>query len=135
MYQSNKPDKNRSPGFPPETYLEQVNFSRYDFFIIVCSKRVHYSDIHLAREIQAMGKKFYFVWSKVDEDLRNRERSDPEEYSEEQVLKEMRDACRQILEKHLGTSNPQIFLTSCWDPDKYDFPLLLETLERDLPSL
>ncbi|XP_015284789.1 PREDICTED: interferon-inducible GTPase 5-like [Gekko japonicus] len=123
-------------GFPPETYLKQVKFSRYDFFIIVCSKRFRTCDVRLAREIQAMGKKFYFVRSKVDEDLSNAKKADPEKYSEEQVLKIIRDDCKKNLEKHLKKhSNPQIFLTSCWDLDKYDFPLLLETLEKDLPSL
>ncbi|XP_015271240.1 PREDICTED: interferon-inducible GTPase 5-like [Gekko japonicus] len=122
-------------GFPPETYLKQVKFSRYDFFIIVCSKRFRTCDVRLAREIQAMGKKFYFVRSKVDEDLSNAEKTNPEKYSEEQILQEIRDDCKKNLEKHLRASNPQIFLTSCWDPDKYDFPLLLETLEKDLPSL
>ncbi|KAL8219485.1 UNVERIFIED_CONTAM: hypothetical protein K2H54_025635 [Gekko kuhli] len=124
-----------TPGFPPETYLEQVNFSRYDFFIIVCSKRFRSSNVHLAQKIQAMGKKFYLMRSKVDEDLRNVERTDPETYSEEEALKEMGDDCKKNLEKHLGASNPQIFLTSCWDLDKYDFPRLLETLEKDLPRL
>ncbi|KAL8219459.1 UNVERIFIED_CONTAM: hypothetical protein K2H54_025214 [Gekko kuhli] len=124
-----------TPRFPLKTYLEQVNFSRYDFFIIVCSKRFRSNDVHLAQKIQAMGKKFYLIRSKVDEDLRNRERTDPETYSKEEVLKEIRDDCKQYLEEHLGASNPQIFLTSCWDLDKYDFPDLLETLEKDLPSL
>ncbi|KAL8219484.1 UNVERIFIED_CONTAM: hypothetical protein K2H54_025621, partial [Gekko kuhli] len=124
-----------TPGFPPGTYLEQVNFSCYDFFIIVCSKRFRTCDVHLAQEIQTMGKKFYFIRSKVDEDLSNAKKADPEKYSEEQVLKEIRDDCKQNLEKHLESSSPQIFLTSCWDLDKYDFPLLLETLEKDLSSL
>lgn len=125
-----------SPGFPPKTYLEQVNFSRYDFFIIVCSKRFHSSDAHLAQEIQAMGKKFYFIRSRVDEDLRNVERANPGKYNEERVLKEIRDDCKQNLEKcSKKDSSPQIFLTSCWDLKKYDFPLLQETLEKDLDGL
>ncbi|XP_015271836.1 PREDICTED: interferon-inducible GTPase 5-like [Gekko japonicus] len=125
-----------TPGFPPGTYLEDVEFSRYDFFVIVSSKRFRTCDVHLAQEIQAMDKKFYFIRSKVDEDLSNAKKADPEKYSEEQVLKIIRDDCKQNLEKHLKKhSNPQIFLTSCWDLDKYDFPRLLETLEKDLPSL
>ncbi|XP_060113689.1 interferon-inducible GTPase 5-like [Heteronotia binoei] len=125
-----------TPGFPPETYLKQVNFHRYDFFIIICSKRFHSTDVQLAQEIEAMGKKFYFVRSKVDEDLRNSKRANPRKYSKEKVLKEIKDDCKKNLEKHLEKqSNHQIFLIDCWDLEKFDFPSLLETLEEDLPTL
>ncbi|CAM2108018.1 unnamed protein product [Caretta caretta] len=60
-----------TPTFKPDTYLKQVKFSRYDFFIIISSPRFKYHDISLTQEIQRQGKKFYFVRSKVDQDLAN----------------------------------------------------------------
>ncbi|CAM2108023.1 unnamed protein product [Caretta caretta] len=72
-----------TPTFKPDTYLEQVDFSDYDFFIIISSPRFKYHDISLAQEIQKLGRKFYFVRSKVDQDLAN-EKKLYEEVSEEQ---------------------------------------------------
>ncbi|XP_074837590.1 interferon-inducible GTPase 5-like [Carettochelys insculpta] len=62
------------PNFQARTYLRQVNFKHYDFFVIVASERFKCSHANLAREFEGMGKRFYFVRSKVDEDLRNEER-------------------------------------------------------------
>uniref|UniRef100_A0A8C3IB26 IRG-type G domain-containing protein n=1 Tax=Chrysemys picta bellii TaxID=8478 RepID=A0A8C3IB26_CHRPI len=71
--------------FRPERYLQQVKFSRYDFFIIIASERFRSSHAALAREIQKMEKKFYFVRCKVDEDLANERRAHPKIYSQDIV--------------------------------------------------
>ncbi|XP_067386177.1 interferon-inducible GTPase 5-like [Emydura macquarii macquarii] len=123
-----------APDFQPETYLQQVNFKHYDFFVIIASERFKYTHAALAREIERMGKKFYFVRSKVDEDLRNEKRDHPKTFSEERVLQRLRMDCREHLQK-AGRSNPQIFLVSNCDFTKYDAPGLVEALQNDLPSL
>ncbi|XP_053867210.1 interferon-inducible GTPase 5-like [Malaclemys terrapin pileata] len=120
--------------FRPERYLQQVNFRRYDFFVIVASERFRSSHADLAREIQRMEKKFYFVRCKVDEDLANARRAHPQAYVEENVLQRIRENARKCL-RDQGVIDPQVFLLSNWDLDQYDFPLLEETLEKDLPHL
>ncbi|CAM5124891.1 unnamed protein product [Natator depressus] len=92
------------------------------------------SHASLAREIQRMEKKFYFVRCKVDEDLANERRANPKIYSQDSVLQRIRENS----EKHLRyqeVSNPQVFLLSNWKFDHYDFHLLEDTLEKDLPRL
>uniref|UniRef100_A0A8C3S7I8 IRG-type G domain-containing protein n=1 Tax=Chelydra serpentina TaxID=8475 RepID=A0A8C3S7I8_CHESE len=120
--------------FRPERYLQQVNFSRYDFFIIVASERFRSSHADLAQEIQRMEKKFYFVRCKADEDLANERRAHPKIYSPDSVLQRIRENSQNHL-RHQGVSNPQVFLLSNWEFDHYDFHLLEDALERDLPRL
>nr|XP_034974976.1 interferon-inducible GTPase 5-like [Zootoca vivipara]XP_034974977.1 interferon-inducible GTPase 5-like [Zootoca vivipara] len=124
-----------SPDFSPESYLKMVDFPSYDFFIIVGSERFRSNHTDLAQAIQEMEKKCYFVRSKVDADVYNMERSYPNTFNEEEVLEKMRNDLKKQLKKCFRNTIPQVFLISSWDLAKYDFPRLVETLEKDLPSL
>ncbi|XP_063798570.1 interferon-inducible GTPase 5-like [Pseudophryne corroboree] len=122
-----------TPNFSPSIYLESVEFSRYDFFIIMSSERFRHNDMQLAEQIQAMGKKFYFVRSKVDSDLHASKIRRKKTYNEENILDEIRQNCIDSL--HVGGINdPHVFLLSCLELDKYDFNRMQETLQQELPS-
>ncbi|XP_077788654.1 interferon-inducible GTPase 5-like isoform X2 [Podarcis muralis] len=123
-----------SPGFSPESYLKKVDFPRYDFFIIVGSTRFRNCHIELAQEIQRMNKLFYFVRSKMDIDMSSMKRDYPKTFSEDKAIQTIRDECNKNL-LNFKDSSHQSFLISSWDLAKYDFPRLVETLEKDLPSL
>ncbi|XP_074837074.1 interferon-inducible GTPase 5-like [Carettochelys insculpta] len=120
-----------TPDFHPDTYLEQVGFSRYDIFFIITSQRFTTNHAALARHIQDMDKSFYFVRSKVDADLDSSLRRRPSSYSEVGVLEEIRQNCLEGLQAH-GITSPRVFLLSAFDLSKYDFHLLEETLEKEL---
>lgn len=122
-----------TPNFQSATYLEQVDFSRYDFFILIASERFKTNHARLAQEIQKQGKRFYFVRSKVDADLEASKKRRPHAYSEENILRQIRENCRACLEAE-NVVSPRIFLLSNWELSKYDFVLLEETLERELPA-
>ncbi|XP_065434889.1 interferon-inducible GTPase 5-like [Chrysemys picta bellii] len=137
-----------TPKFKSDTYLEQVGFSRYDFFIIISCTRFRTHDIELAQEIQRQGKKFYFVRSKADQDLTNEKRhydekgilkqrkaatKRPHQYSESAILDAIRENCIEGLEAG-GVVSPRVFLVSRQDLRNYDFPKLQETLVDELPS-
>uniref|UniRef100_A0A8C8S9S5 IRG-type G domain-containing protein n=1 Tax=Pelusios castaneus TaxID=367368 RepID=A0A8C8S9S5_9SAUR len=122
-----------TPKFQSDMYLERVGFSRYDFFIIIASERFRASHVQLAREIQKMGKRFYFVRSKVDADLLAARRRRQASYSEQGVLDQIRDDCRQRLLAE-GVASPTVFLLSSWELGHYDFLALEETLEKELPG-
>ncbi|XP_044846548.1 interferon-inducible GTPase 5-like [Mauremys mutica] len=120
-----------TPDFRPDTYLEQVTFSRYDFFIILASERFKANHAKLAQEIHKMGKKFYFVRSKVDFDIYNEKHK--KSFNEERTLEKIRNDCV----NHLcgeGMSSPQVFLVSSREFQKYDSPKLQKTLLKELES-
>ncbi|XP_063353847.1 interferon-inducible GTPase 5-like [Pelmatolapia mariae] len=117
--------------FPADKYLERVGFEKFDFFIIVSADRFRENDVKLAQEIQRMEKKFYFVRSKIDTDLRPERRK--RNFSEEETLRKMRENCIQGL-RDLGVESPQVFLVSSFELHLYGFSLLHETLDRDLPE-
>uniref|UniRef100_A0A8C6SB03 IRG-type G domain-containing protein n=1 Tax=Neogobius melanostomus TaxID=47308 RepID=A0A8C6SB03_9GOBI len=60
--------------FSADKYLKHVGFEKYDFFIIVSSERFRENDAKLAKEIQKMNKKFYFVRSKIEHNIRDEKR-------------------------------------------------------------
>ncbi|XP_041082748.1 interferon-inducible GTPase 5-like [Polyodon spathula] len=120
-----------TPNFKADEYLEQVNFQRYDFFIIIASERFRSSNATLAMKIQEMKKKFYFVRSKIDDNLRAESRK--RGYSEEKTLDQIRQDCVKCLQDH-GVKEPLVFLISSFDLHLYDFNKLEETLENELPE-
>ncbi|KAI9525700.1 hypothetical protein NQZ68_006249 [Dissostichus eleginoides] len=79
-----------------------------------------------------MEKKFYFVRSKMDQDMRNDEETH-RDFNEEKSLAKIRVDCVQGLENQ-GIRSPQVFLMSSRHLHLYDFHLLEETLERELPA-
>uniref|UniRef100_A0A8C8SB81 IRG-type G domain-containing protein n=1 Tax=Pelusios castaneus TaxID=367368 RepID=A0A8C8SB81_9SAUR len=123
-----------APDFQPQKYLQHVNFKRYNFFLIIASECFKHTHAALARVIERMGKGFYFVRSKVCEDLRNERRDHPKTFSEESVLQRLRMDCRKHLQ-NAGMSNLEIFLLSNCEFTKYDAPGLVKALQNDLPSL
>lgn len=122
-----------TPNFLPDTYLEKVGFANYDFFIIISSSRFSLNDAILAQKIKDVGKKFYFVRTKVDSDLYNEEKTKPRTFRKERVLQQIRDNCLANLIS-TGVSEPRIFLISNFDLADFDFPKLEETLLQELPG-
>ncbi|KAL8219470.1 UNVERIFIED_CONTAM: hypothetical protein K2H54_025378 [Gekko kuhli] len=121
-----------TPNFQAKEYLERVNYSQYEFFIIVASNSFTVDDIQLSQAIQKMKKRFYYVWSKVDIIIKN-EKLRPV-FSEEATLQQVRKYCLDNLVK-AGISSPEIFLISSWYREKYDFPLLQRTLAKETEAL
>lgn len=122
-----------TPNFLPDTYLEKVEFAKYDFFIIVSSSRFSYNEAVLAQKIKDVGKKFYFVRTKVDSDLYNVKKTKPTSFKKERVLQQIRDYCLANLSE-IGVSELRVFLVSNFDMDAFDFPSLEETLLKELPA-
>uniref|UniRef100_A0A3Q3ER31 Interferon-inducible GTPase 5-like n=1 Tax=Kryptolebias marmoratus TaxID=37003 RepID=A0A3Q3ER31_KRYMA len=116
--------------FPADKYLELVELEKFDFFVIISNTRFRENDVKLAKEIQKMEKKFYFVRSKIDNDLQAEARG-KRNFNEQETLQKIRSDC---LQKE-GFDSPQVFLLCSFDLHLYDFPLLHETLERDLSEL
>ncbi|XP_025065078.1 LOW QUALITY PROTEIN: interferon-inducible GTPase 5-like [Alligator sinensis] len=118
-----------TPRFKPDQYLKQMSFQKYN--IIITASRFSAHHTQLTKEIQKLGKKCYYVCSKVDADLDAAEKCRPRTYNEEGILEEIRNTCNKNLKKASGSS-PWVFLISSWKPAKYDFQLLLKILEKEM---
>ncbi|XP_005376101.1 PREDICTED: interferon-inducible GTPase 1-like isoform X1 [Chinchilla lanigera] len=119
--------------FPPKKYLKEVKFAEYDFFLIVSATRFKYNDAELAKAIAKMKKNFYFVRTKIDNELNSEKRTKPRTFNKEQVLGKMRKNCETQLQEAQVTG-AQVFLVSSLDVSDYDFPVLETTLLKDLPA-
>uniref|UniRef100_A0A8C6WS62 IRG-type G domain-containing protein n=1 Tax=Neogobius melanostomus TaxID=47308 RepID=A0A8C6WS62_9GOBI len=115
--------------FTADKYLEHVGFEKYDFFIIVSCDRFRENDAKLAKEIQKMKKKFYFVRSKIDNSIRDEKDGDPE-LNEVNLLELIRDNCS----KGNHCFSPKVFLVSSLKLHLYEFEDLWKTLDKELPT-
>ncbi|XP_043116386.1 T-cell-specific guanine nucleotide triphosphate-binding protein 2-like isoform X1 [Puntigrus tetrazona] len=118
-----------SPRFRAKKYLKDVNFHTYDFFLIVTSERFKENDIELARAIKKSKKLFYFIRTKIDNDIRAE--SNKRNFDERMLLDNIRKDCKANL---LSVETPKMFLVSSFNLEKYDFQELIDTLEEELPE-
>ena len=79
---------------PADQYMKHVEFEKFDLYILVSAGHFREHDAKLAQEIKKMGKKFFFVRSKIDNNLEAAQKSQ-REYDEEKTLQEIRDNCIQ----------------------------------------
>ncbi|KAG9470293.1 hypothetical protein GDO78_018243 [Eleutherodactylus coqui] len=114
----------------PNCITQSINYHQYDLFIIIASERVRHSDMELAKNIWSMKKKLYFVRNKIDTDLRASKVRRWKTYDEQRILHEIQDNCIRGL-SDCGIDEPRVFLLSCLELDKYDFHLLMMTLEKE----
>ncbi|KAK7810345.1 hypothetical protein U0070_009379 [Myodes glareolus] len=119
--------------FPPKDYLEKVKFQEYDFFIIVSATRFKSLELDLAKAIRFMKKNYYFVRTKVDNDLENEKQCNPRTFDREKAMQKIRSICVNIFNQN-NMDAPQIFLISNSNLSDYDFPVLMDTLVKDLPA-
>ncbi|XP_072517999.1 interferon-inducible GTPase 5-like [Salminus brasiliensis] len=118
-----------SPNFKAKTYVKKMDFKKYDFFLIISATRFKENDLMLAEEIQKAKKKFYFIRSKIDIDIRAEE--EKKTFNREETLSEIREDCQRNL-KDLG--NPPVFLISSRNLSEFDFEELVSTLTSELPE-
>ncbi|KAH3824254.1 hypothetical protein DPMN_126087 [Dreissena polymorpha] len=122
--------------FPQKTYLKDINFDSYDFFILVTASRFKENDTWLANEIIKRKKRFYFVRAKIDLDIQCefQNRRKPTYKSPDQLLQLLKEDCERQL-KESGVPTPDVFLINNRNTQKYDFDALTKKLINDLPGL
>ncbi|KAK9969962.1 hypothetical protein ABG768_028103 [Culter alburnus] len=118
-----------SPNLKAKKYLKGVKFNTYDFFIILTSERFTENDIMLAKEIKKQKKLFYFVRSKIDNDIR--EEGNKKGFDEQKVLSIIKEDCQKNLRE---VGDPKVFLISSVVLEKYDFENLQKALAEELPE-
>ncbi|XP_051958361.1 interferon-inducible GTPase 5-like [Xyrauchen texanus] len=120
-----------TPNFKAQDYLKQVEFDRYDFFIIIASDRFRECHTQLASEIMKMGKKFYFVRSKIDVAIDGEKKK--KSFDKKKILDTIRKDCENGL-RSIGLVDPVVFLISSSELGSFDFDLLHERIAKELPQ-
>ncbi|XP_037401633.1 interferon-inducible GTPase 5-like isoform X2 [Pygocentrus nattereri] len=118
-----------TPKFKAKTYAKAMNFDRYDFFLIISSRRFRENDLMLAKEIKKRKKQFYFIRSNIDIDIANEQNK--RGFNREETLSKIRRNCKENL-SDVGDS--KVFLINCQDLTAFDFEELVETLNSELPQ-
>ncbi|XP_055487653.1 interferon-inducible GTPase 5-like [Leucoraja erinacea] len=119
--------------FPMEDYVSRMEFTTYDFFIIISNDRFTENDANVAKEIQNLGKKFYFVRSQIDNDIESLKKQGIV-FDRKEKLAEIKQNISCGLTK-AGISDPNIFLISSLSLNEFDFPQLKETLVNNLDRM
>ncbi|XP_038186149.1 interferon-inducible GTPase 1-like [Arvicola amphibius] len=119
--------------FLPKDYLEKMKFQDYDFFIILCATRFTKLELDLAKTIRFMKKNYYFVRTKVDLDLDYEKKCKPCTFDREKTMQQIRSICVNTFSQN-NMDVSQIFLISNRHLSDYDFPVLMDTLVKDLPA-
>ena len=103
----------------------------YDTFVIISSTRFTQNDLYLAKKAEDMRKSFFFVRSKIDNDIRSERRK--KGFDEAKVLENVKNYCTKYLQS-FNFSTEKIFLISNYDPREWDFDRLKKAILDGLPS-
>ncbi|XP_078507221.1 interferon-inducible GTPase 5-like [Lissotriton helveticus] len=109
-------------------YHQKVDSSRYDVYIIIKPQAFEEQHSQLVQELQTAGTKVFLVCT-IDVDLEEKSLRGTT-YDKDSILQEssVSDIEGEGLEK------PHVYLLSCSDLGKYDFEILAEDLEVELPT-
>lgn len=122
-----------TPEYPNiTTFCDKVCIDKYDTFLIISSDRFTENDRLLAKEVKSMKKSFFFIRTKVDQDVENA-KEDSANYDEETTLKMTKNDSVQYLQKY-NFDKDTIFLISSRKRNKYDFEHLKKAILDQLPS-
>ncbi|XP_078268205.1 interferon-inducible GTPase 5-like [Rhinoraja longicauda] len=119
--------------FPMKDYVKKMEFTTYDFFIIISQNRFTENDAMIAKEIKNLEKKFYFVRSNIDIDLGSLKQQGMVHDRKEKLAEVKQNISRGLTAA--GISDHIIFLISSFSLNEFDFPQLKETLVNNLNGI
>ena len=114
--------------------MELVNYEKYDFFIIVSGRQFTNDDLWLSKEMKKRGKAFFFVRSRVDEDLMNAKRDHPNTFSEENVLHQIKLECSTFIKEVDPAPNVFVISGLLENVAKFDYTQMEQTLLQSFPA-
>ena len=114
--------------FPKETYLETIEFDRYDTFILMVRENVVEDDLWLMAEIEKVGKKYVLVVSKIDIDVEDRLR---QEQAENVTLEKIR---AHVLENVKTVKDVYLISNYLENVQRWDFPRLIKDITASVAT-
>ena len=116
--------------FPRQTYLDDIDVDRYDFFLLITAGRFTENDTWLADELRKRNKKYFFVRTKIGADISNNKKAHPRTHNKETVVRMIRESTEVQLREN-GCENATLFLIDSYKPHKFQF----QELEQQLSAL
>eukprot|EP00092_Neocalanus_flemingeri_P013095 GFUD01014110.1.p1 GENE.GFUD01014110.1~~GFUD01014110.1.p1 ORF type:complete len:429 (+),score=113.97 GFUD01014110.1:97-1383(+) len=116
--------------FKTVDYAKQMDFGKYDSFVILSESRFTETDKVIANEIVKIRKNFYFVRKKMEDVMRNERKVRKKKIDETQIKMKIKKDC----EEKLGSMG-KVFLIDSFEAQEFDFQLLLKTLVKNLPAI
>ena len=120
--------------FPRQTYLDDIDVDRYDFFLLITADRFTENDTWLGNEFRKRNRKYFFVRTKIGQDVSNNKRAHPRTHNEEAVMKKIRESTEEHLKEN-GCSGVPVFLIDSYEPWKFEFDQLKHHLIEEFPKL
>ena len=115
-----------TPNYPDlETYCKEVELEKYHAFLIFTASRFTENDLNLAEKIRSIKKQFFFIRTKIDNDVRSEMRK--RSFNERAMLEKIRRDCAENL-SDLLRNEQDIFLISNHYPSKWDFDRLTQAI-------
>lgn len=108
-----------------EKYCKTVELEKYHAFVIISASRFTENDIKLAKKVRSIEKNFFFVRTKIDNDVRSEKRK--RSFNEGALLEEIRRECAENL-NNLLSNEQDIFLIGNHHPSKWDFDRLTNAI-------
>ena len=118
-----------------EKYCKNVPLDTYDTYLIFSKDRFTVNDLRLAERIRSIGKRFFFIRARIDQDVDSARRSRKHQFDENATLDAIRRYLSQnLIERGLLDDEQHIFLISNHYPAKYQFGELTQAIVSILPQ-
>jgi len=119
--------------WPQDTYIERLNLTAYDFFLLVTAERFRDSDVFLFNELSRLKKPCFVVRNKFDTVIADGL------YDDNQAEEEVRKIIRSNILENLKLSHSEsIYFISARYPEKYEkygFKSLLTDIQKSLQGI
>jgi len=130
-----------TPNYKRKYYRDK--FDSYESFIIITRDRFTQDDLWFAEEVRKRDKSFFFVRTKIDQDMKNLEDDDYSEGGFEEIKNKIlkylskKEKEGEKEEEKEDEEKEKVYLISSKRDfrDKYDFPKLREDMLKSLPDL
>ena len=118
-----------------EKYCKNVPLDKYHTYLIFSKDRFTVNDLRLAERIRSIGKRFFFIRARIDQDVDSARRSRKHLFDENATLDAIRRYLSQnLIERGLLDDEQHIFLISNHYPAKYQFGELTLAIVSILPQ-
>ena len=118
-----------------EMYCKNVPLDKYDTYLIFGKDRFTADDMKLAERIRSIGKKFFFIRARIDQDVNNTRRSRLHLFDKDATMDNIRKNLSKILiERGLLKDEKEIFLVSNHFLTEYQFDELTQAILAILPQ-